>query len=69
MWSVLLQAFMLALEKFEQYVIAQREREEHEKRLANIKDDPRAAFRAKFGRVRDDLPKATTEKVLSDSDT
>jgi len=60
---------MLALEKFDQYVIKEREREEHEQRLATIKDNPRAAFRAKFGRVRSDVSTASTEKVLSDSDT
>jgi len=68
MWSILLQALMLALEKFEQYVIKEREREEHEQRLATIKDDPRAAFRAKFGRVRSDVSTATKE-VLPKSDT
>jgi hypothetical protein len=60
---------MLALEKFEMYVIKEREREEHEKRLQDIKIDPRAAFRAKFGRVRSDVSTTTTEKVLPDSDT
>jgi len=69
MWGALLQLLMFAIEKFEQYVIAEKEREEHEKRLQDIKDNPRAAFRAKFGRVRSDVSTTTTEKVLPDSDT
>jgi len=69
MWGALLQLLMFAIEKFEQHVIAEKEREEHEKRLQDIKSDPRAAFRAKFGRVRSDVSTTTTKKVLPDSDS
>jgi len=63
MWGAIAQLLLGFVKLVDQHITQKRKEQKHEEAIFEIKASPRAAMRAKFGRVRDDVS-TNTEKVL-----
>lgn len=68
MWSAIANLLLGLIKLVDQHITQKRKEEKHAENIVSIKDNPRAAMRAKFGRVRSDVSAATEEVLPSAGD-